>query len=459
MGFLSKVAKGIADSMKNQQVSEDYSYGEFIVIDVETTGLNPNFNRIVEIALLRVNNGIVTEAYENRFNPEGPVGKTEIHGITDEDVANAPRFSDKADEIKTFIGERALVAHNAKFDLAFLRAEFERSNNDLPWLKSICTLEASQYYLPELNRRKLADCCGEIGIQIDNAHSALGDAMATAKLCHFYLMPEKTPIPRDSDLNVIANPIMKEAPKSSTPSSHLRTRIGKEKDTRAVSSVSALNELKKLLAGVGIGSFLNELKIPGAVEYLEKLLEVLGDLSIDDAEQELLQSLKEVYGLTDAQVSLLNESLLMLVIDQALRDEKISTDERQEFKSIAEVLNIPESNILSLTKVAKAKRIEKLSRNLAPLPDSWKLGEPLRVGNNVVFTGCDANQRERLENESRKIGITIASAVTKKTAFLVSDGTWSGNKASDAADLGTRVVTPDEYEILLKYVQPGVITS
>jgi DNA polymerase-3 subunit epsilon len=456
MGFLSKVAKGISDSMKNSQVSEEYSYGEFIVIDVETTGLNPNSNRIVEIALLRVNNGMITEAYENRFNPEGPVGKTEIHGITDADVANAPRFSDKADEIKAFIGERALVAHNAKFDLAFLRAEFARSGSELPWLKSICTLEASQYYLPDLYRRKLADCCEEIGVQIDNAHSALGDATATAKLCHFYLMPEKSPTPRLSDLKIIANPIMKEKPKSSTTNSHVRERIEKEQSHRAISSASALNELKKLLSGVGIGSFLNDLQISGAVEYLEKLLEVLGDMSIDDAEQELLQGLKDVYGLSDSQISKLNESLLTLVIDQALKDEKISTDEREEFKAIAAVLDIPENKILTLTKVAKAQRIENLSRNLDPLPDSWKLGEPLRVGHNVVFTGCDVAQRERLENESRKMGITIATGVTKKTEFLVTDGSWSGNKASDAAELGTRIVTPDEYEILLKYVQPGV---
>jgi DNA polymerase-3 subunit epsilon len=456
MGFLSKVAKGIADSMKNSQVSEEYSYGEFIVIDVETTGLNPNNDRIVEIALLRVNNGMVTEAYENRFNPEGPVGKTEIHGITDADVANAPRFADKAEEIKTFIGQRALVAHNAKFDLAFLSAEFARSESELPWLKSICTLEASQYYLPDLYRRKLADCCDEIGIQIDNAHSALGDAMATAKLCHFYLMPEKSPVPRPSDLNIIANPIMNEKPRTSTTNSHTRARIEKEQSHRAISSASALNELKKLLMGVGIGSFLDDLEISGAVEYLEKLLEVLGDLTIDDTEQELLQGLKEVYGLSDAQITELNESLLTLVIEQALRDEKISTDEREEFKVIAAVLNIPESKILTLTKTAKAQRIQSLSRNLDPLPDSWKLGEPLRVGQNVVFTGCEARQRERLENESRKMGITIATGVTKKTAFLVTDGSYSGNKASDAAQLGTRIVTPDEYEVLLKYVQPGV---
>jgi len=456
MGFLSKVAKGIADSMKNSQANEEYSYGEFIVIDVETTGLNPSSNRIVEIALLRVNNGMITESYENRFNPEGPVGKTEIHGITDADVANAPRFSDRADEIKAFIGERALVAHNAKFDLAFLRAEFARSGNELPWLKSICTLEASQYYLPDLYRRKLADCCGEIGIQIDNAHSALGDAMATAKLCHFYLMPEKSPTPRPSDLNIISNPIMKEKPKSSTTDSHTRARIEKEQSHRAISSASALSELKKLLAGVGIGSFLNELHIPGAVEYLEKLLEVLGDLSIDDAEQESLQGLKGVYGLSDSQISDLNESLLTLVIEQALKDEKISTDEREEFKAIAGVLNIPESKILTLTKAAKTQRVQNLSRNLDPLPHSWKLGEPLRVGHNVVFTGCDARQRERLENESRKMGVTIATGVTKKTAFLVTDGSYSGNKASDAAALGTRIVSPDEYEVLLRYIQPGV---
>lgn len=458
MGFLSRITKTIVDSVTNSEIRQEYSYGEFIVIDVETTGLNPDKNRIVEIALLRVNNGVITETYESRFYPEGPVGKTEIHGISDADVANLPLFSAKASEIKTFIGERALVAHNAKFDLAFLRAEFSRSAFELPWLKSICTLEASQYYLPDLYRRKLSDCCGEIGIQIDNAHSALGDAMATAKLCHFYLMPEKSPIPRASDLKTIANPVMKEKPQSPVSNSHVRAQIEKEQSLRAVPSAGALKELKKLLAGVGIGSILDTKQVPGAIEYLEKLLEVLEDLSIDNTERESLQGLKEIYSLSDAQTSDLHESLLTLVIDQALRDEKISNDERDEFKAIAMVLDIPDNKILSLTKKAKSNRIENLSRNLDPLPDSWKLGEPLKVGQNVVFTGCDATQRERLENESRKRGITIATGVTKKTSFLVTDGSYSGNKANDAAELGTRVVTPDEYEILLRYIQPGVAT-
>lgn len=455
MGFLSRITKTIVESVTNSDLRQEYSYGEFIVIDVETTGLNPDKNRIVEIALLRVNNGVVTETYESRFHPEGPVGKTEIHGISDADVANSPLFSEKASEIKAFIGERALVAHNAKFDLAFLRAEFSRSTVDLPWLKSICTLEASQYYLPGLYRRKLSDCCEEIGIQIDNAHSALGDAMATAKLCHFYLMPEKTPSPRPLDLKTIANPLMSENPRSPKINSHIRDQMQKEAKLRAIPSATALKQLKKLLIGVGIGSILDSKQVPGAIEYLEKLLEVLEDLSIDEAERESLQALKEIYSLSEVQTSDLHESLLILVISQALLDEKISNDERDEFKAIAMILDISDSKILALTKKAKSNRIEELSRNLEPLPDSWKLGDPLRVGQNVVFTGCDATQRERLERESRKMGITIATGVTQKTSFLVTDGSYSGNKANAAAALGTRIVTPDQYEVLLKYIQPG----
>ena len=119
-------------------------------------------------------------------------------------------------------------------------------------------------------------------------------------------------------------------------------------------------------------------------------------------------------------------------------------------------MNLPETKLTALTKEAKDRRVRKLSDRLAPLPDGWKLGEPLRVGQNVVFTGCDPDQRARLENDSRKVGVTIASGVSKKTSMLVTDGGYVGNKANDARALGIRLVTPDEYEILLKYIQPSL---
>ena len=74
----------------------------------------------------------------------------------------------------------------------------------------------------------------------------------------------------------------------------------------------------------------------------------------------------------------------------------------------------------------------------------------------MVFTGCDPEIRASLESQSKKVGVAISSSVSIKTKILVTDGSYVGNKANDAAKFGTRIVTPEEYKTLLKYVQPAL---
>ena len=97
--------------------------------------------------------------------------------------------------------------------------------------------------------------------------------------------------------------------------------------------------------------------------------------------------------------------------------------------------------------------------NLKELPKDWNLGEPLRVGQKVVFTGCEPALRSRLESQSKKLGVAISSKVSAKTSFLITDGSYVGNKANDAAQFGTRIVTPEDFKLLLKYIQPALLTS
>ncbi|MGZ6583144.1 MAG: 3'-5' exonuclease [Solirubrobacteraceae bacterium] len=160
------------------------------VIDVETTGLSPQDNRIEELAVVTTDSlGQVIDEWTSRIHPDGPVGATHIHGITDADVASAPKFHDIAGDLARHLAGAAFVAHNAPFDLAFLTAEFGRAGWDMPNVPSLCTLHASQEYLPMLDRRRLADCCYAVGIPLHGAHSALGDARAAAGLVSVYANP------------------------------------------------------------------------------------------------------------------------------------------------------------------------------------------------------------------------------------------------------------------------------
>ena len=160
----------------------------FAVIDVETTGLDPDRHRLLEIAILLADeHGHVLDQWSARFHPDGPVGATHIHRITDADVASAPRFRDRAVTVGQVLQDLVVVAHNAEFDIGFLRAEFTRAGLPLPRFTTYCTLQGSTLYLPQLQRRTLPECCAALGVEHQGAHSALGDALATTGLLERYL--------------------------------------------------------------------------------------------------------------------------------------------------------------------------------------------------------------------------------------------------------------------------------
>ena len=460
MGIFDKVKKFAATTGQSTESELLHSYGKFVVVDVETTGLNPGEHRIVEICLITVEDGDVKEIWTTRFNPEGPVGKTEIHGITDAEVRNAPLFRDSLQDIQKRIRDVVVVAHNARFDLAFLRAEFERSGFKPEWIPSICTLQASNYYQPHLSRRRLADCCEDIGIEIEGAHSANGDSIATAKLFNYYMNPEKNPRPRKEDLELLKNPKSSGNPRVSNvqANTYVRERMNLAKADRLNRvSNSSYKELVKLLAGCSLAEVLEGENFANESAYLEKVIEFLSDGEISTAELSELEAVAAIYELTSQQQELAHKTLVRALALQALKDESVSVSEREELVSVSNALGLSKNIVSDLIREAKDKRAETLSRNLLALPESWKLGEPLRVGNKVVFTGCDPEQRSNLEKESKKIGITISSKVTSKTNLLITDGSYVGNKANDAKALGVRVVTPDEYELMLKYVQAALL--
>jgi DNA polymerase III epsilon subunit-like protein len=108
--------------------------GGFTIIDLETTGLSAAQHRVVEVAVVRTDAvGRVTGEWSERVDPEGPVGATHIHGITDADVVGAPKFRDLIPHLNAWLTGTVVVAHNARFDLAFLRSEYGYAGWTLPW--------------------------------------------------------------------------------------------------------------------------------------------------------------------------------------------------------------------------------------------------------------------------------------------------------------------------------------
>lgn len=164
-------------------VELDRHQTRWVVVDVETTGLSPTADRIVELAIVTIDSaGTVIDEYATLLDPGRDVGPTWVHRITNDAVAGAPEFADVAGELFARLDGAVVVAHNASFDEKFLEAELRRCGQPHPQVPAVCTLAlARRAALPTANYR-LATCCAHYGISCVDAHSALGDTRSTASM-------------------------------------------------------------------------------------------------------------------------------------------------------------------------------------------------------------------------------------------------------------------------------------
>ncbi|MBP3427290.1 MAG: PolC-type DNA polymerase III [Clostridia bacterium] len=158
-------------------------HDEIVVVDFETTGLNPRKNRIMEIGAVRIRNGQIVEEYSRFVNPQEPIPEevVKLTGITDAMVADAGTAQTEIPKLLEFIGDAAFAAHNAKFDSSFLREECARLGLEFK-APIIDTLEFSRRMYPSLKSHRLGAVCKSLGISLKNAHRAVHDARATAQM-------------------------------------------------------------------------------------------------------------------------------------------------------------------------------------------------------------------------------------------------------------------------------------
>jgi DNA polymerase-3 subunit epsilon len=157
---------------------------EFSVIDVETTGLSAKTNHVIEIGLVKVRNYKIVERYETLINPGSyiPGFISQLTGITDDDVANAPFFSDVVEDLKQFIGETIISGHNLSFDSSFIKYEFFRNGEEPLYNEQVCTLKLARRMFPDLKSKSLSSVTKHLKLRNKSAHRALGDAEVTARI-------------------------------------------------------------------------------------------------------------------------------------------------------------------------------------------------------------------------------------------------------------------------------------
>jgi len=165
--------------------SRDLGEAGFVVFDLETTGAKTPQCRITEIGAYRVKNGEVTEEFQTLVNPLTPIPRfiTELTGITDAMVADAPVFADIAHDFLSFIGDSILVAHNSGFDMRFLNHEIGRVFGGYKIANPcLCTVLLSRKLLPDILNHKLKTVAAHYSIDLVNHHRASADAYATAHI-------------------------------------------------------------------------------------------------------------------------------------------------------------------------------------------------------------------------------------------------------------------------------------
>jgi DNA polymerase-3 subunit epsilon len=199
--LLRVAAAGVADEFSAET---EVAALPLVALDTETTGRDPPSDRVIEVAAILADGPQIVNRLSWLVNPGCPIPKqaTEVHGISDADIKDAPSFSEILPALTDALSQRIPLAYNASFDRQFLMAEYERCapmpgravpafRRNVEWIDPLVWARELQRHE---RSRSLADVCGRLGIALDQAHRATDDAEAALKVL-LALLPDSR-IPR-----------------------------------------------------------------------------------------------------------------------------------------------------------------------------------------------------------------------------------------------------------------------
>ena len=168
------------------------------VVDVETTGLDPSEDRVIEIGIVHMCRGEVQDRYELLINPGRPVPAEaqKITGISEDDLKDAPPFADIAEEVNKRLSDRVFVAYNLDFDRAFVKNELERAGVTWTERDYIDPLIFARQLHRDQGSKRLGAVAARFNIDIGSAHRAGDDAVAAGKVLYAFA-PQLPPTLRE----------------------------------------------------------------------------------------------------------------------------------------------------------------------------------------------------------------------------------------------------------------------
>lgn len=292
------------------------------VVDLETTGLCAGPDKIVEIAIARIEpGGAPTVVFDTLVNPHRPVAATEIHGITDADVTDAPGFAEVAGNVTEAVEGAVLGAYNVYFDAKFLGTELGRAGvPDLP--PYLCLM----YLRPMLDLGRkctLAEACAAHGIPGTSVHRAAADVLAAARLWQVYLaVLGHRGIRTFGDL--AATGTCRFVSSFTRPLYDAGTTAWLRRTSRLRPRAEAAATAAP--PGTGLG------------EYWEAVLAALADMELSPADLESLTRRRWQLGLSEDQIRWVHAKVLSGVMAEATQDKAITGPEAEGLWKVATAL-------------------------------------------------------------------------------------------------------------------------
>lgn len=392
----------------------------FAILDLETTGLRPKSDRVVEIAIVRTDaRGNPLAELSTLINPERAVGATSIHGITNADVREAPPFREVAGHVVELLRGATIVAHNLPFDFRFLTRELERLGVAPFEMVGVCTLQESVRWLQPLYGRSLTACCDRIGLRFEQQHHALGDARATVRVLGAIgrEMHSQGITPFAHRLDAGAQVAWPSLPGRA---SLVSRDLASYRHANRRSHVAALVDRPPTTASSGIQ----------AEGYLLALDEALEDRTVTDEEGAGLLELASELGIGSGDLPRLHFAYLRDLACVAVADGIVSDEERADLENVARLLGFP------ITAVPAA--LDAATRNGAALALAER--RPLAAGMKVCFSDTRTPKPE-LEGLARAFGLEVRTQVSKKTDLVVTaDPLSQSAKLEKARSLGVRIL-------------------
>ena len=404
----------------------------YTVIDFETTGLSARHgDRIVEIGVVKVSHqGELYDAWETLVNPRRDVGASNIHGITARDVAKAPTFDEVAPALLDAVDGRIIAAHNAGFDTRFLSAELRRAGYpvaDVP-VPAVCTMEWSGAFLRSPSRR-LCDCCESANIELGDAHSALGDAFATAQLLAEYLGRSEYRPAWERTLADARNFLWPAHPCGSPVS--LRHRS----DT---ADVRPDGWLDRIIARLPRSAD------PQVDAYLAVLDMAMLDGHLSFHEENQLVEAACAYSLSRPQVLAIHADFLTAIAAIALSDGILAPEERSQLDRAAACLGLATRDVDdALEAVANGNTTG----------DLVITGIHLTAGDRVAFTGEMTLERSVWEARARAAGLQPAGLAKSTKVLVAADPDSLSGKAAKARSYGIPIVDEAALEKLIRALE------